>query len=80
MNKELGLTGLQYNTALTVFFFTYSLFEIPSNIVLKLMRPSHWIAILVISWGTVCNIPLLLRTASFVYCSVASQLIYDTRS
>lgn len=59
MNAELGLTGIQYNMALTVFFFTYSIFEIPSNIVLKLMRPSHWIAILVISWGTVRSYPLL---------------------
>lgn len=54
MNKDLGLTGSQYNIALTVFFFPYGLFEIPSNIVLKLMRPSWWIGILVVAWGTVC--------------------------
>ena len=54
MNDELGLTGSQYNIALTVFFFPYAFFEIPSNIVLKLMRPSWWISILVVLWGTVC--------------------------
>ena len=53
MNDELGLTSSQYNIALTVFFFPYAVFEVPSNIVLKLMRPSHWITILVIAWGTV---------------------------
>lgn len=53
MNADLKLTGPQYNMALTVFFFTYGIFEVPSNIVLKLMRPSWWITILVISWGTV---------------------------
>jgi hypothetical protein len=40
MNEDLELTGSQYNIALTVFFFPYALFEVPSNIVLKLMRPS----------------------------------------
>ncbi|UPK97221.1 hypothetical protein LCI18_008156 [Fusarium solani-melongenae] len=53
MNEDLGLTGSQYNIALTVFFFPYAVFEVPSNIVLKLMRPSYWITILVIAWGTV---------------------------
>ncbi|KAK5464893.1 hypothetical protein LTS15_001456 [Exophiala xenobiotica] len=32
MNKELNLTGTQYNIALTVFFFPYAIFEVPSNI------------------------------------------------
>lgn len=40
MNIDLALTGPQYNMALTVFFFSYALFEVPSNVVLKMMRPS----------------------------------------
>ncbi|KAH8666219.1 major facilitator superfamily domain-containing protein [Ilyonectria robusta] len=53
MNADLELTGTQYNMALTVFFFPYALFEVPSNIFLKMMRPSRWLMILVIAWGTV---------------------------
>ncbi|KAL2676433.1 hypothetical protein Neosp_010191 [[Neocosmospora] mangrovei] len=53
MNDDLGITPGQYNMALTVFFIPYTLFEVPSNIMLKLMRPSLWIAFLVISWGAV---------------------------
>ncbi|TVY83547.1 putative transporter [Lachnellula suecica] len=56
MNADLKLTGTQYNLALTVFFFPYAVFEIPSNIVLKLMRPSIWICILMISWGTIMTL------------------------
>lgn len=40
-----------YNTAVTIFFPPYALLEIPSNIVLKLMRPSIWISILLFTWG-----------------------------
>lgn len=53
MNEDLKLTGSQYNIALTAFFFPYSLFEVPSNVVLKLVKPSWWISILVLIWGTV---------------------------
>ena len=53
MNADLGLTGTQFNLAATMFFIPYALFEIPSNIVLKMMRPSRWMACLVISWGIV---------------------------
>jgi hypothetical protein len=53
MNDDLNLRGLQYNTAVTIFFVPYTLFEVPSNIVLKLIRPSIWITILLFSWGVV---------------------------
>ena len=49
MEDELHLTGSRYNVALTVFFVSYGLLEVPSNIILKMMRPSRWIAILMFS-------------------------------
>ncbi|KAM0717210.1 hypothetical protein Q7P37_007062 [Cladosporium fusiforme] len=62
MNDELGLTGSQYNMALTVFFFPYAIFEVPSNIVLKLMRPSIWISILMVAWGIVMTLQGIVET------------------
>lgn len=41
-------------TVLQVFFFPYSILEVPANVMLKLLRPSLWIGCLVIAWGTVC--------------------------
>jgi hypothetical protein len=52
LTDDLHMKGLQYNTAVTIFFVPYALLEVPSNIVLKLMRPSIWIAILMFFWGT----------------------------
>ncbi|KAL2812778.1 major facilitator superfamily domain-containing protein [Aspergillus cavernicola] len=37
--------------ALMVFLIAYPLFEVPSNYFLKKLRPSRWIAFLMISWG-----------------------------
>ena len=53
MTDDLKLVGSQYNIALTMFFIPYALLEVPSNIVLKLMRPSWWIAIMMFTWGVV---------------------------
>jgi MFS family permease len=39
--------------ALTVFFFTYSAFELPSNILLKKLRPSIWLPGIMVAWGIV---------------------------
>lgn len=56
MEEDLQLTGHQYNVAVTVFFIPYALLEVPSNIILKMMRPSQWIAIML----------LAVRTAPFL--------------
>lgn len=56
MTAKLNMHGLQYNTAVTLFFVPYTLLEVPSNIVLKMMRPSRWIAILMFSWGLVMTL------------------------
>ncbi|KFY96776.1 hypothetical protein V498_02474, partial [Pseudogymnoascus sp. VKM F-4517 (FW-2822)] len=52
MQKDLGLSGTQWNICLTIFFFPYCAFEIPSNVVLKLLPANLWLSILVVSWGT----------------------------
>lgn len=56
MEADLKMRGLQYNTAVTLFFVPYTLLEVPSNIVLKIMRPSYWMAILMFSWGLVMTL------------------------
>ncbi|KAF2271751.1 MFS general substrate transporter [Westerdykella ornata] len=56
LTEDLKMKGLQYNTAVTLFFVPYTLLEVPSNIVLKMMRPSRWIAILMFSWGLVMTL------------------------
>ena len=47
------MTTYQYTIALMVFLIAYALFEVPSNYFLKKMRPSRWIAFLMLSWGSI---------------------------
>ncbi|EMD42007.1 hypothetical protein CERSUDRAFT_90608 [Gelatoporia subvermispora B] len=51
MTKDLHITDTQYLVALTCFFFPYALFEPPSNIALKKLRPSKWLSFIMVVWG-----------------------------
>ena len=51
MNKELGLSAAAYGMSVTVFYLGYTLFEIPSNLVLAKVGARLWIARIMITWG-----------------------------
>jgi len=34
-----------------IFFFSYAVFEVPSNVFLKRLRPSIWLSLLMLLWG-----------------------------
>src|SRR5579863_3746201 len=53
MNQQLGLTASQFGFAAGVFFLGYSVFEIPSNLMLYRFGARRWIARIMISWGLV---------------------------
>lgn len=55
--SETGMTNYQYTISLMVFLVAYGLFEVPSNVLLKKLRPSRWIAILMFGWGA-CSMGL----------------------
>ena len=50
------MTGDEYNWCLTVFFFTYAAFEVPSNLLLKKLRPSVWLPAIMVAWGIVMTL------------------------
>ena len=45
-----------------VFFFTYVFFEVPANVMLKLLKPSTWVSIMMVAWGTVMTLQSLVKT------------------
>ncbi|GAB1310689.1 MFS nicotinic acid transporter-like protein [Madurella fahalii] len=51
LSRDLGLSVSSYNATLTIFFVSYAVFEPITNILLKRMRPSIFIPIIIIGWG-----------------------------
>ncbi|KAL4062588.1 MFS general substrate transporter [Scleroderma citrinum] len=64
MEADLGLTDTQYLLCLTIFFISYSLFEVPSNITLKRLRPSVWFSLLMVGWGVMMTLQGLVQNFS----------------
>ncbi|KAG9674717.1 MFS general substrate transporter, partial [Aureobasidium melanogenum] len=59
--EDLHLTGAEYNWCLTAFFFTYCAFEVPSNMLLKRLRPSIWLPSIMVAWGIVMTLMGLVK-------------------
>src|ERR1700688_4273241 len=53
MNQQLGLSAGQFGLAAAIFFLGYSLFEVPSNLMLYRYGARRWLARIMISWGLV---------------------------
>jgi MFS family permease len=51
MNADLGITPSQYGLGAGLFFLTYFLCEIPSNLLLQRFGATRWIARIMVSWG-----------------------------
>lgn len=56
LEEDLGMTGNDYQLAVSVLFITYLSFEVPSNLVLKKFTPSRWIAFITVAWGIVSTL------------------------
>ncbi|KAK3329132.1 MFS transporter [Apodospora peruviana] len=50
---QLGMTSDQYNWVQSIYFISYIVFEVPSNLLLKRMTPRNWQTRIIFSWGAV---------------------------
>ncbi|WVW80803.1 hypothetical protein I302_102790 [Kwoniella bestiolae CBS 10118] len=53
LEKHFNLTSQQYSIVLLVFFISYVIFEVPSNLLIARVRPSLYLSGLCIIWGGV---------------------------
>ncbi|CAJ0544205.1 Ff.00g035000.m01.CDS01 [Fusarium sp. VM40] len=69
--ETLNMTGNDYNMALFVFFIPYILFEVPSNIIIKKISPSLWLASITVLWGiSTVGMGLVKNVEGLVACRV----------
>jgi ACS family tartrate transporter-like MFS transporter len=67
MNRALGFSAATYGLGAGIFFLSYVLFEIPSNVILARVGARLWIARIMISWGLVSSAMMLVRGATGFY-------------
>ncbi len=67
MNQALGFSATTYGFGAGIFFLSYVLFEIPSNVILARVGARLWIARIMITWGLVSSAMMFVHSASSFY-------------
>lgn len=67
MNADLGLSTSMYGLGVGMFYISYILFEIPSNVIMTKVGARRWIARIMITWGIVSTGMALVHTANQLY-------------
>lgn len=62
MNADLGFSATIYGIGGGLFFASYALFEVPSNIILARVGARRWIARIMITWGLIAAGMMFVRT------------------
>ena len=53
MNHDIGISAQMFGFASSLFFISYFMFEVPSNLALQKFGARKWIARIMVTWGTV---------------------------
>ncbi|KAJ4358699.1 uncharacterized protein N0V89_003283 [Didymosphaeria variabile] len=61
MHKDLHLVGTQYNTCVSIFFVGYLVGQVPSNMLLTRVKPSHYMAGWTMAWAIVSTLMVLVK-------------------
>jgi ACS family tartrate transporter-like MFS transporter len=67
MNAALGFSNVTYSLGAGIFFLSYTLLEIPSNVILARVGARRWIARIMITWGLVSAGMMFVRSATAFY-------------
>jgi MFS family permease len=67
MNADLGLTASMYGLGVGMFYISYIIFEIPSNVIMTRIGARIWIARIMITWGIVSAGMSLVHTPTQLY-------------
>ncbi|KAH4041110.1 hypothetical protein HBH64_132780 [Parastagonospora nodorum] len=69
LEDDLGMSGNQYQLAVSLLFVTYVIFETPSNMIIKRLQPARYLAGLVFCWGMVATFSAFVNNfAALVAC------------
>jgi ACS family tartrate transporter-like MFS transporter len=67
MNRDLGFSAYVYGLGAGIFFIGYSLFEVPSNLILHKVGGRRWLARIMITWAIVAGAMALVTGANGFY-------------
>ena len=67
MNADLALTAEAFGLLSGLFFISYFIFEVPSNLIMHKVGAKLWISRIMISWGIVVILTAFIQSATHLY-------------
>jgi ACS family tartrate transporter-like MFS transporter len=67
LNRDLSFSPAVYGLGAGIFFLGYSLFEVPSNLVLARVGARRWLGRIAITWGLLASAMMFVRTPASFY-------------
>jgi ACS family tartrate transporter-like MFS transporter len=67
MNRDLGFTAAVYGLGSGIFFLSYTLLEVPSNLMLARFGARIWIARIMFTWGVLSSAMIFVNGATSFY-------------
>lgn len=67
MNADLGLTASMYGFGVGIFYLSYIIFEIPSNVFMMRVGPRIWLMRIMLTWGVISAGMSLVQTPTQLY-------------
>ena len=67
MNRDLGFSAAVYGLGSGIFFLSYTLFEVPSNLILVRVGVRLWIARIMFTWGIFATAMMFVNNATTFY-------------
>jgi ACS family tartrate transporter-like MFS transporter len=67
MNGDLHLSDKVFSTGYGIFFVSYFIFEVPSNLIMERVGARWWIARIMLSWGLISSCMMFVHTPIAFY-------------
>ena len=67
MNRDLGFSAAVYGLGSGIFFLSYTLFEVPSNLILVRVGVRLWIARIMFTWGIFATAMMFVNGVTMFY-------------
>lgn len=67
MNRDVGLSPEAYGLGAGIFFISYVLLEVPSNLILERVGARIWIARIMVTWGVISSAMMFVRGPASFY-------------
>ena len=67
MNKDLGFSPTMYGFGASVFFISYSLFQVPANFILQRIGARRWMFLILAAWSLISAANALVHDPSTFY-------------